>query len=116
MRFTDVVVFQFLDLLWPCLFPSIVMLTVSPLRFWHEGLDFIACLPHALPLRGLCRHTLLVSRAFGINVDELTYVRDSLAIFHSMVSTLAFGSSTLVLLDDFSGEDADSDSTGEDIL
>ena len=109
MRFTDVVVFQFLDLLWPCLFPSIVMLTVSPLRFWHEGLDFIACLPHALPLRGLCRHTLLVSRAFGILFYELTCIRDSLAIFHSMLSVTQ-GSGFVILLDDFSGEDADSDS------
>ena len=88
---------RLLDLTWPLLAPSLDLLQSNSWTFIVDGASFRDHVREGLQLRVVTFSVYAVSRGFGIDVDELSYVHEALVVYHSAVELVDWPFPTLRL-------------------
>ncbi len=86
-----------LDLTWPLLAPSLDLLQSNSWTFIVAGASFRGHVRDGLQLRVVSSSVYAVSRGFGIDVDELSYVHEAFVLYHSVVEVIDWPVPTLRL-------------------
>ncbi len=85
------------DLSWPLLAPSLDLLHSNSWTFIVDGASFRGYVRQGLQLRAVSSSVCAISRDFGIDVDELSYVHEALVVYHSAVELVDLPVPTLRL-------------------